>query len=107
MTTSARRRGPAVAVLAPLLLQACLSTGPTAPSITKVEKGMSVQQVETLLGKSSKTYNRFGHECRIFSATTQDRQQEKPHFVVFRDDAVIDFGEGDREDDCFRSLYDR
>lgn len=94
-------------LLGSAVLPACVSTGPTAPSITKVEKGMSVQQVETLLGGSAKTYQQFGHECRIYSATTQDRQGEKPHYVLFRDGAVIDFGEGSREADCFQALYGR
>ena len=107
MTMTTKDLRSLAAACAAASLAACGSTGPTAPSITKVEKGMSVQQVETLLGRSSKTYQQFGHECRVYSATTQDRQEEKPHYVVFRDGAVIDFGEGDRESDCFQALYGR
>lgn len=98
---------PVILASAAFLLNACGSTGPTAPSITKVQKGMSVQQVETLLGRSVNVHRQFGHECRIYEATTEDRLEEKAHYVVFRNGSVVDVGEGSRDADCFRSLYDR
>ena len=81
--------------------------GPKAPSISKVASGMSTKQVETAMGPSTGRFSTFGHDCRIYLATTVDGKQEKPHFVLFRDDQVVAWGEGGSQTDCLGPIKGR
>lgn len=98
----------ALGLISTLLVAGCVTIdkGPTAPSITKVERGQSLQEVENALGGSRRTYRYFGFECRIYFATTMDRQEEKEHYVLFREERVVQVGEGGTEEDCFQSVRD-
>lgn len=77
---------------------------PDAPGINKVQQGMSEQQIDTALGEPIASYQAFGLTCNIYQATSSDGRDERPHYVTFRNDLVIDFGEGDTQEHCFGSL---